>query len=170
MADVKVLHYDLYKQSSYMNTTASQISTFSFLVKTNFRRRETEKYINQWYSLFGQLGGVISFLSMIKVIIFGSSRVSPWGLFQNSLWHVSRFNSTYIQGHEPPLSRKEVSPANPDQPIGPEETTRIVLKVQEQQRLLEQLLSEYYLDTSFIEKVKAKARKVESEKVPGQGP
>ncbi|CAG8517595.1 hypothetical protein C2G38_2307406 [Gigaspora rosea] len=119
----------------------------AILPKNHFIRYEEEKYLSTFGSTISNIGGFYGAISSISIFLFGASRLSPWGLCQTCpCWRSFRQS---IKKH---FAKRFISKAGilliDDPRKLPDGAT-----IEDRIAILESLLREHYLDTSFIEDI-----------------
>ncbi|RUS30014.1 hypothetical protein BC938DRAFT_479951 [Jimgerdemannia flammicorona] len=93
-------HYDIVKEG-----VDPRNAVFSLTVDTKHITRQKEEYVLKWINFVGYLGGTFNVMGTAYVILFGASKIRPWGLAQMYLlrWSSSFYAKKYIIGAGLPL-------------------------------------------------------------------
>ncbi|RIB04109.1 hypothetical protein C2G38_2048721 [Gigaspora rosea] len=105
-------------------------------------------------SVISYVGGLISSISIIIAFIFGASKINPWHIFQVYPFcrPINRgFKYDFIRRHK--LLEVEIPFVEPLKEIK-DDPSNLAKKVVKRLNMIEELLRDYYIDTSYFEKIK----------------
>ncbi|CAG8562351.1 uncharacterized protein OCT59_002495 [Rhizophagus irregularis] len=153
--------------SGYLGFKASNISTFleieekelastpnasytalELRFQYNFIIREQQKFQITVARVISNIGGFYGALSGIFVLLFGASKLTPWGICQKYVccWSYRRSFKRHLASRY--VSRAGIPLADDPRklPLGAELSDRVAV--------LEHLLKEYYIDAYYLEKLR----------------
>ncbi|RUP45525.1 hypothetical protein BC936DRAFT_148059 [Jimgerdemannia flammicorona] len=123
----------------------------SFSARTDSYMVNQEHYIHSWGELFGLIGGLYGGVASVFIILFGTARLSPWGIIQKNVFK-SMLSGPLNDGFNPPNSNHKsgiplADPILMSAAVDPAENAIIIRTRLEK---LERFLSNYVIDGGLI--------------------
>ncbi|RIB05044.1 hypothetical protein C2G38_2220721 [Gigaspora rosea] len=113
---------------------------------------ERDQYQHTFGSVISYVGGLVTSISIIIAFIFGASKIKPWHIFQVYPFcrPINRgFKYDFIRRHK--LLEVEIPFVEPLKEIK-DDPSNLAKKVVKRLNMIEELLRDYYIDTSYFEK------------------
>ncbi|CAG8680434.1 4642_t:CDS:2, partial [Racocetra persica] len=135
-------------ETKILQSDSNSSNIFLAIVPKNNRIRiEEEKYLSNFGTILSSLGGFYTAISTVFIFCFGKRRYSPWGICRTCpCWW------PYRQSFKKHLARRYISRAGIPLVDDPRKLPHGAT-IEDRIAVLECLLREYYLDTSFLEDI-----------------
>jgi hypothetical protein len=150
-----------YKANRLVSLIPGDHSVFVLRSTPKVIEKQVEQYRRPWYSIFGEAGGAFSLAAAVIVLLFGAKKASPWGIVRSLRLRqpVNReLTNEYVTRDGCPLVDPiPIHSTNPASPDDGSSLEVLVHTMRNRQEKLESLLSENYLDSEFLKKLKKKS-------------
>ncbi|RUP43719.1 hypothetical protein BC936DRAFT_136816 [Jimgerdemannia flammicorona] len=137
------------------STGADALRMFvSMSASTDYYKVNHEYYIHSWGKLFGLIGGLYGGIASVFIILFGTTRLSPWGIFQKNVFK-SILSGPLNDGFNPPNSiDKSGTPlADPIPTSAAADPAEDFIILGTRLEKLERFLSNYVIDKGLLDSI-----------------
>ncbi|RUP43720.1 hypothetical protein BC936DRAFT_136817 [Jimgerdemannia flammicorona] len=126
----------------------------SFSARTDSYMVNQEHYIHSWVELFGLIGGLYGGVASVFIILFGSARLSPWGIIRKYVFK-SKLSGPLNDGFNPPNSNhKSGTPlADPILMSAEADPAENAIILRTRLEKLERFLSNYVIDRGLLDSI-----------------